>query len=158
MPNFTAPDGSKVSIAGTSVVRIRDVYPEESTEANAKCRIDHPVVQFVIEDSAAVVPAVTSENPHIGQLTSPTGNPVWFNGRVSRGPIRLVSGHPPAAQSALYITDKIQYVADTPEVVRNAVGAAGGAALPIPSGGFFGRVSDMFSKFTSISEQPAAWD
>ena len=158
MPDFTAPNGLKVSMPGTSVVRIRDVYPEESTEANAKCRIDHPVVQFVIEDSASVVPAVKSENPHIGQLTLPTGNPVWFKGAVSRGPIRLVSGHPAAAQSALYITDKIQYVADTPEAVRNVVAAAGGTALPIPSGGFFATLSDMFSKFTSTSEQPAAWD
>jgi hypothetical protein len=113
-------------------VRIRDAYPEESTEANAKCRIDHPGVQFVTEESGAVVPAVKAENAHIGQLTLPNDKPVWFAGTVSRGPVRLVSGHPPTAQSALYITDKIQYVTETPEAVRNAVAAAGGTALPIP--------------------------
>jgi hypothetical protein len=118
MPTFTAPNGSTVSIPGSAVVRMRDVYPEESTEANAKCRIDHPGVQFVVEDLSAVIPAVKSENVHIGQLTLPNAKPVWFNGTVSRGPIRMVSGHPPAAQSALYITDKIQYVTETPEAVR----------------------------------------
>jgi ABC-type uncharacterized transport system substrate-binding protein len=52
-------------------VRIRDAYPEESTETNAKRRIDQPDVQFVDEDSSAVVPSVKSESPHIGQLTLP---------------------------------------------------------------------------------------
>ncbi len=126
-----------------------------ATEANTKCRIDHPSVQFVIEDSGSVVPAVKSENPHIGQLTLPTGKPVWFNGTVSRGPVRLVSGHAPAAQSAPYITDKIQYVTETPEAVRNAVAAAGGTALPIPSEGFFATIANVFSKFSSPL---VAWD
>lgn len=137
MPSFTAPNGSAVDITGPNVVRIRDAYPEESTETNAKCRLNHPGVQFVTEASRAVVPAVKSENTHIGQLTLPNDKPVWFNGTVSRGPVRLVSGHPPKAQSALYVTDKIQYVTETPEAVRAAVAAAGGNALPIPTEGFF---------------------
>lgn len=139
MPSFTAPNGSTVSIPGPDVVRMRVVYPEESTETNAKCRIDHPGVQFVTEDSSAVVPAVKSENPNIGQLTLPNGKPVWFNGTVSRGPVRLVSGHPPEAHSALYITDKIQYVTETPEAVKTVVAAAGGNALPIPPRGSLRR-------------------
>ena len=155
MPSFTAPNGSTVSIPGPDVVRMRDAYPEESTETNAKCRIDHPGVQFVTEDSSGVVPAVKSENPHIGQLTLPNGKPVWFNGTVSRGPVRLVGGHPPEAHSALYITDKIQYVTETPEAVRTAVVAAGGNALPIPAEGFFATIANVFSKF---SAPPEMWD
>ncbi|MCP3406181.1 hypothetical protein [Bradyrhizobium sp. CCGB01] len=125
---------------------MRDAYPEESTEANAKCRIDHPGLQFVVEDSSTVVKA---ENSHIGELTLPSDKPVRFNGTASRGPVRLVSGHPLAAQSALYTSDKIQYIAETPEAVRHAVAAAGGAALPVPSGGFFAGVANVFSKFNS---------
>jgi len=155
MPSFTAPNGLTVIIPGSTVVRIRDAYPEESTEANAKCRIDHPGVQFVTEESRTVVPAIKAENAHVGQLTLPNDKPVWFNGTVSRGPVRLVSGHPPTAQSALYITDKIQYVTETPEAVRTAVAAAGGNALPIPSEGFFATIANMFSKFSS---PPEAWD
>jgi hypothetical protein len=84
MPSFTAPNGSTVSIPGPDVVRMRDAYPEESTETNAKCRIDHPGVQFVIEDSSAVVPALKSENPHIGRLTLRTKSPCGSMAR-SRG-------------------------------------------------------------------------
>jgi hypothetical protein len=116
--------------------------------------IDHPDVQFVTEDSSAVVPAVKSENTHIGQLTLPNDKPVWLNSTVSRGLVRLVSGHPPKAQSALYITDKIQYVTE-PEAVRTAVAAAGGNALPIPTEGFFATIANVFSKF---SAPPEAWD
>ena len=112
-------------------------------------------MQFVTEDSSGVVPAVKSENPHIGQLTLPNGKPVWFNGTVSRGPVRLVGGHPPEAHSALYITDKIQYVTETPEAVRTAVVAAGGNALPIPAEGFFATIANVFSKF---SAPPEMWD
>ncbi|MGY4175021.1 hypothetical protein ACVIHH_000312 [Bradyrhizobium sp. USDA 4518] len=155
MPSFTAPNGSPVSIPAATVVRIRDAYPEESTESNAKCRIDHPDVQFVTEESSAVVPVVRSENTHIGQLTLPNSQPVWFNGAVSRGPVRLVGGHPPKAQSALYITDKIQYVTETPEAVRTTVAAAGGNALPIPTEGFLATIANVFSKF---SAPPAVWD
>jgi hypothetical protein len=155
MANFTAPNGTSVSIPGASVVRIRDAYPEESTEANAKCRIDHAGLQFVVEGSSAVVPAVRSENAHIGQLTLPNAKPVWFNGTVSRGPVRMMSGHPPAAQSALYISDKVQYVTETPEAVRTAVAAAGGTALPVPSEGFLATIASVFSKF---SAPPEVWD
>jgi hypothetical protein len=155
MANFTAPNGASVSITGSNVVRIRSAYPEESTEANAKCRIDHPSVQFVIESSNAVVTAVKSENAHIGELTLPNSEPVWFNGTVSRGPIRMMSGHPPAAQSALYITDKVQYVTETPEAVRAAIEAAGGTPLPVPTEGFMAMIAGVFGKFSTA---PEVWD
>jgi hypothetical protein len=65
MATFTATNGLEVSLPGPPIVRIRDAYPEESTQANANCRIDHPDVQFVIEDTSVVVPAVKAENPQI---------------------------------------------------------------------------------------------
>ncbi|WP_027568092.1 hypothetical protein [Bradyrhizobium sp. URHA0013] len=156
MPTFTATNGVPVTIPGTDVIRMRDAYPEESTQTNAKCRIDHPGVQFVTEDANTVVPAVKAENSYIGQLTLPTTKPVWFNGTVSRGPIRLVSGHHPAARSALYIGDKIQYVTEMPEEVRTAIEAAGGNALPIPSEGFFASIaSAVVDRFSAA---PEVWD
>lgn len=69
--------------------------------------------------------------------------------------LERVSGRPPGAQSALYITDKIQYVTETPEAVRTAVAAAGGNALPIPSEGFFATIANVFRKF---SAPPEVWD
>ncbi|WP_439397093.1 hypothetical protein ACRQ5Q_08585 [Bradyrhizobium sp. PMVTL-01] len=120
-----------------------------------KCRIDHPDLQFVVEDSSTVVLAVKAENGHIGQLALPNDKPVWFNGTASRGPVRLVSGHPSAAQSALYITDKIPYVTETPRAVRRRRSRRRGTALPVPSRGFFAAVPNVFSKFSS---PPAVWD
>jgi hypothetical protein len=52
-------------------------------------------------------------------------------------------------QSALYITDKIQYVTETSEAVRTAVAATGGNALPIPTEGFFATIANVFSKFSA---------
>jgi hypothetical protein len=69
--------------------------------------------------------------------------------------LELVSGRPPGAQSALYITHKIQYVTKTPEAVRTAVAVAGGNALPIPSERFFATIANVLRKF---SAPPEVWD
>jgi hypothetical protein len=84
MASFTAPNGSAVSIPGPAVVRIRDAYPEESTESNTKCRIDHPGVQFVTEEPSTVVPTVKSETLISASSPCRTTNPSGSMAR-SRG-------------------------------------------------------------------------
>jgi hypothetical protein len=69
--------------------------------------------------------------------------------------VHLVSGHPPTANSALYITSKIQYVTETPEEVSTAVAAAGGEALPIPSEGVLATIASAVKDF---GNPPEAWD
>jgi hypothetical protein len=156
---LTAPDGGQVPINGPDVVRIRDVFPEETPEKSARCHIDRPAVVFVTEVTSDVVIRVKTENKNIGQLKLPTGGPVWFDAKKASGPLRLIKGQYPAnARSSLSLSGKLQYVADTHDEVRAAIQAAGGTPLPVPTDGLMATISDFMARITGSSSTQAVWD
>jgi hypothetical protein len=156
---LTAPDGGQTPINGADVVRIRDVYPEESPEKSARCHIDRPAVVFVTEATSNVVTRVKTENNNIGQLTLPTGGPVWFDAKKASGPLRLIRGQYPAnARSSLSLAGKLQFVADAHDQVRAAILAAGGTPLPVPTDSLMATISDFVARITGSSPASDVWD
>jgi hypothetical protein len=72
--------------------------------------------------------------PSLGKLVLPDGSPVWFNAGAAQGPMPL----PPerlrdGVHSGMILGSKLQYLASTPEEVRDELIAKGGDALPVPA-------------------------
>jgi hypothetical protein len=131
MIKLTAPDGSRVSIDGKSVQRVRATLTDEG--ANARTRIDWAIMSLVKEAPGQVVPLVKAELPSLAVLTALQGKKVWFDAKQAVGPLPIT---PSQKQSGFASSIKImgyrQYVVETPDQVRAILSAAHGSPLDSP--------------------------
>jgi hypothetical protein len=134
--SFTADDGRPDQLESDTIVRVRRILDSERQQHNANTKIIWSRDSYAKETPAAFIGLLTSVegvSKWLGELTMPEGSPVWFNGKLSEGPIRVTpSNMPPGAKSGLLIAGKLQYVANTAQEVQNVVKAKGGTALPVP--------------------------
>ena len=130
---LTLPDGSEGRLPPNTVVRIRKAISTENRNG-AKARIDWLQMMLVREPPAEVAALVEGILPSLGKLLLPDGSPVWFNAVAAQGPMplppeRLQNG----VRSGMILGNKLQYLASTPEEVRDELIAKGGDALPVPA-------------------------
>jgi hypothetical protein len=132
MISLTLSDGPKVELEARRVARIRHAIPNDG-DPKAKTRIDWVEPMLVIELPEYVAEAVKAQLPTLAALTLVDGTPVWFNAETASGPLRLVpSQKVNGALSALLISGKRQYVANTHKEVAAAISEAGGSAIANP--------------------------
>ena len=130
---LTLPDGSEGRLPPNTVIRIRKAISTENSNG-AKARIDWLQMMLVREPPAEVAALVEGSLSSLGKLLLPDGSPVWFNAGAAQGPMPL----PPktlqnGVRSGMILDNKLQYLASTPEEVRDELIAKGGDALPIPA-------------------------
>ena len=130
---LTLPDGSEGRLPPNTVVRIRKAISTENRNG-AKARIDWLQMMLVREPPADVAALLEGILPSLGKLVLPDGSPIWFNAVAAQGPMplppeRLQNG----VRSGMILGDKLQYLASTPEEVRDELIAKGSDALPVPA-------------------------
>jgi len=130
---LTLPDGSEGRLPPNTVIRIRKAISTENSNG-AKARIDWLQMMLVREPPAEVAALVEGSLTSLGKLLLPDGSPVWFNAEAAQGPMplppeRLQNG----VRSGMILGNKLQYLASTPEEVRDELIAKGGDALPVPA-------------------------
>jgi hypothetical protein len=132
MIEFTAPDGSKVSVDGKRVVRARRTLDGErgNENADAQSRIDWVEMQLVKEPIDAVSARIKAELPEFTALTTKDRSRIWFNAKKVVGPLRITdqqrnNGY----RSSIKLMGYRQYVIETPDQVREILAAAGGDPL-----------------------------
>ena len=130
---LTLPDGSEGRLPPNTVIRIRKTISTENRNG-AKARIDWLQMMLVREPPAEVAAQVEGSLASLGKLLLPDGSPVWFNAGAAQGPMPL----PPerlkdGVRSGMILGNKLQYLASTPEEVRDELIAKGGDALPVPA-------------------------
>ncbi len=130
---LTLPDGSEGRLPPNTVIRIRKAISTENRNG-AKARIDWLQMMLVREPPAEVASHVEGVLTSLGKLVLPDGSPVWFNAAAAQGPMplppeRLQNG----VHSGMLLDNKLQYLASTPEEVRDELIAKGGDALPLPA-------------------------
>jgi hypothetical protein len=130
---LTLPDESEGRLPPTTVIRIRKTISTENKNG-AKARIDWLQMMLVREPPAEVAAQVEGSLASLGKLLLPDGSPVWFNAGAAQGPMplppeRLQNG----VRSGMMLDNKLQYLASTPEQVRDELIAKGADALPVPA-------------------------
>jgi hypothetical protein len=130
---LTLPDGSEGRLPPNTVIRIRKAISTENRNG-AKSRIDWLQMMLVREAPAEVAALVEGSLTSLGKLLLPDGSPVWFNAEAAQGPMplpleRLQNG----VRSGMILGNRLQYLASTPEEVRDELIAKGGDALPVPA-------------------------
>ena len=130
---LTLPDGSEGRLPPNTVIRIRKTISTENKNG-AKARIDWLQMMLVREPPAEVAARVEGSLASLAKLILPDGSPVWFNAVAAQGPMplppeRLQNG----VRSGMILGSKLQYLASTPEEVRDELIAKGGDALPVPA-------------------------
>jgi hypothetical protein len=125
---LTCPDGSKISVDGTRVVRARRSVAGES----ANTRLDWVVTSYVMEPIDEVAGLIQAEQ---GQsftcLTSRDGSKIWFNGRNAIGPIALPPGQlDGVVKSSIRVMNQVIRVCEDEGQVRQVIASAGGEPLP----------------------------
>ena len=130
---LTLPDGSEGRLPPDTVIRIRKAISTESRNG-AKSRVDWLQMMLVRESPADVATLVGESLASLGKLRLPDGSPVWFNAVAAQGPMPV----PPetlgdGVRLAMMLGSKLQYLASTPEEVRDELLAKGGDALPVPA-------------------------
>lgn len=128
-----SPVGSKpFSINEGDVLRIQHAIPGVM-QPGSNARVDAKNTFDVVDEPQAVANNVNSAlNPKLGVLTLPNGNPIWFSGPATQGPIWIASGEiGPRTKSAVLIAGMRMFVRNTPEEVAQIVGDAGGYVLPL---------------------------
>lgn len=156
MISLTLSDGTKVELEARRITRIRHAIPNDG-DPKARTRIDWVAPVLVIELPEFVAEVVKAKLPTLAVLTLLDGNPVWFNAETAAGPLPLQSGqHENGALSALLISGKRQYVADTHKEVAAAISEAGGYPLPIPTEGLLFRMRQRLSGGSASTDKD--WD
>jgi hypothetical protein len=130
---LTLPDGSEGRLPPNTVIRIRKTISTENKNG-AKARIDWLQMMLVRESPAEVAARLEGVLTSLGKLVLPDGSPVWFNAGAAQGPMplppeRLQNG----VRSGMILGNQLQYLASTPEEVRDELIAKGGDALPLPA-------------------------
>jgi hypothetical protein len=141
-------NNTKAQLDGTKVLKLRGGSLDDAPGAGTVITWEEPMV--VKEDPEYVASAVQVELPVLRQLKLPVGKPVWFNGQLARGPVRLLSNETGAgARSAFVIGGKKQRVANTHEEVAVVIASANGDVQPIPTDNLlslqtFSRIQEWF--------------
>lgn len=128
-----SPVGSKpFSINEGDVLRIQHAIPGVM-QPGSNARIDAKNTFDVVDAAQAIADSVNAAlNPDLGVLTLPNGNPIWFSGPATQGPIWIPNGEiGPRTKSAVLIAGRRMFVRNTPEEVAKIVGDAGGYVLPL---------------------------
>lgn len=129
MITLTAPDGSKVNIDGSRVVRARRTVAGESD--TAKSRIDWAITSFVLEPIDEIAPKVKAELASFTCLTSRDGSKIWFNAKSAVGPIAPTPDKlDGVVRSSIKLMNTQTYVTEDDAEVRAVIAAAGGSPLP----------------------------
>ena len=129
---LTLPDGSKTTLAPGTIVRIRRALATE-TQRGAKTRIDWLQLVLVREAPEDVAELVGQSVPSLAKLVMPDGSPIWFNAGVAQGPMPLTTVQlRNGVRSGIFLRDSLQFLASTPEEVRQELSQKGGNALPEP--------------------------
>jgi hypothetical protein len=154
---LTLPDGSEGRLPPNTVIRIRKAISTENRNG-AKARIDWLQMMLVREPPAEVAALVGGSLASLGKLLLPDGSPVWFNAGAAQGPMPL----PPdtlqsGVRSGMMLGNKLQYLASTPEEVREELLAKGGDALPVPAA-FESLSSKEQAMARSRIAPPMVWD
>ena len=125
MVQFTAPDGSKVTIDPSKVIRIRPtVYGEN---ADARTRIDWAIMSLVKESIDDVVPLIKATLKSLAVLSSLDGRKIWFEAKQAVGPLPVTPTQKNYGfNSSIKIMGYRQYVTETPDQVRDVIKSAGG--------------------------------
>ena len=128
MIQLTAPDGSKETIDGALVLRIRPTISGENPDARA--RVDWGIMSLVQEAVDEVVLLVKKELLTLATLTALEGRKFWFNAKQAVGPLPIRSDQRKSGfNSSIKIMGYRQYVIENDEEVRAAIRAAGGTPL-----------------------------
>jgi len=132
MAAFTRPDGLKVQIKATDVIRARRVIYGETKNKDVKSRIDWGQMQLVMEPIEEVSSRIKTEleaaKKHVFMcLHSRDGTPIWFNATKAVGPMPLIPMRQDGVvHSAIKLMGYRQYVTETPEQVRKLLKEYGG--------------------------------
>ncbi|WP_152579651.1 hypothetical protein [Bosea sp. LC85] len=150
--------GPQIQVGTRRVTRIRHAVPNDGNP-KAKTRVDGVEPMLVIELPEFVASTVKANSPTLAKLSLPDGNPVWFNAENASGPLRLVpSQKVSGALSALLISGKRQYVANTHDEVAEAIAAAGGSPLPIPVDSFLTTTLIFLRTLRGTASTEKDWD
>jgi hypothetical protein len=123
MATFTAPDGSKVVVDETRVLRIRHTISDEA----GKTRIDWAMMSLVKEPIDAVAPIIRAKLPSLTSLTDLAGKKVWFDAKQAVGPLPITDSQRTSGfNSSFKIMSYLQYVVETPDQVRQVIKDASG--------------------------------
>lgn len=127
---FTALNGSRLWIDGTSIYKIRASLPFESPVARS--RIDWAIQSLVTEPLDVVVPLVQAVLPSLTALTSLDDAKIWFDAKQAVGPLPVLPRDLEAGfNSSLKIRGIMQYVVESPlEVTRVLAAAIARAEIP----------------------------
>ncbi len=129
---LTLPDGSKTTLLSATIKRIRKAIPPE-TQSGARTRIDWLQSLLVRESPEDVAALVERSIPSLAKLRMPEGSPIWFKGGIAQGPMPLTGYQlQNGVHSAIVLGDSLQFLASTPEEVRQELSVKGGNALPEP--------------------------
>jgi hypothetical protein len=125
MVQFTAPDGSKVTIDPSRVIRIRPTAYGEN--ADAKTRIDWTIMSLVKEPIDDVVPRIKATLKSLAVLSGLDGRKIWFEAKQAVGPLPVTPSQKNSGfNSSIKLMGYRQYVTETPEEVRSVIKNAGG--------------------------------
>lgn len=131
MFTITFIDGKKYDIKEeNSVLRIQHAIPG-FMQPGSKARIDANSTFDVVDDPQEIADKVSAVvKKKLGKLTLPNGNPVWFRGPSTQGPIWIPDGEKDMkTKSAVLIAGKRMFVHNTPEEVAAIVGEADGDVI-----------------------------
>jgi hypothetical protein len=128
MAQFTAPDGSKVTVDPSRVIRIRQTVYGESTDA--KTRIDWAVMSLVTEPLDDVVRLIKAKLTSPAALSTLDGRKIWFEAKQAVGPLLVTPTQKNSGfNSSIKIMGYRQYLTETPDEVRFVIKNAGGAPV-----------------------------
>lgn len=131
MIELTNPDGTQLTIDGSLVVRARRTISGEADDGEANTRIDWVVTNYVKETIDEVAPLIAGELDSLISFTSRDGSKIWIDGSKAAGPLPLTDSQQDGVVHSCFKLQGIrQFVIETPDEVRAAIGAAGGTALP----------------------------
>ncbi|MDP9592095.1 UNVERIFIED_ORG: hypothetical protein J2W19_004677 [Shinella zoogloeoides] len=132
MFNVTPVASKPFSVDEADVLRIQHAITG-IMQPGSNARIDAKVTLDVVDDPKTIADKVNAAvKPPLGVLTLPNGNPVWFSGPATQGPIWIPQGEIDAkTKSAVLIAGKRLFVRNSPEDVARIVKEAGGYVLPI---------------------------
>src|SRR5262245_28497663 len=125
---LTAPDGSRITIDGKLVQRLRETFSGGNADANT--RVDWAIMSLVQEPIEEAVSLVKAELPSLAVLSALNGRKVWFNAKQAVGPLPITRSQIDSGfKSSIKIMGYRQYVTETPNEVRAVITAAGGTAF-----------------------------
>lgn len=132
---LTRADGRNTQLTVDSIVKIRGLLEFERRLHAASTWIDCGIILYVREtpeEVAACLKPAPGRLRRFGRLIAPNGLPVWFQGRLARGPLPVSAlDRKNGIMSALAIAGQTQFVRNSAEEVQALIDALGGKALTV---------------------------